>query len=177
VCIEQLCRDRNLAVRWIAFPLHPETPDAGRRLDELFAAHAGYLDSMWSRLQAAGNELGLTFARRTHTYNSRRACLLAYWARDQDREWAYHLAAYRAYFERGENLASREVLERISEAAGLDGRKVAAVLAEPDYQAALDADWRYCRQCGVEAIPTLRRGEHRLVGYQPDRLAAFLDNG
>jgi len=176
VRIDRLCRERHLNIRWTAFPLHPETPDAGRRLDELFAGNPGYIEAMWSRLQAAGHELGLTFAQRTHTYNSHRACLLAYWAREQGREWEFHLATYRAYFERGENLAQGDVLERICLAAGLGGSQVMAALDNPVYQEALAADWRRCRERGVHAIPTLERGGRQLVGYQPGQMEKLLEN-
>lgn len=166
--IDKLCSELGLAIRWTAFPLHPETPVEGRRLDELFAAHPGYIESMWPRLQAAGDELGLNFARRTHTYNSRRACELAAWAEEQGAGRAFHLAAYAAYFEQGENLARVEVLQRIARQVGLDPEPVNEIIDQRRYADKVDADWQRCRELGVQAIPTLRVGSQALTGFQPE---------
>jgi hypothetical protein len=35
VRIDQLQKEFDIQVRWIAFPLHPETPDEGLTLEEL----------------------------------------------------------------------------------------------------------------------------------------------
>jgi predicted DsbA family dithiol-disulfide isomerase len=37
VRIEQVKKNYDIEVRWIAFPLHPETPEEGLTLEELFA--------------------------------------------------------------------------------------------------------------------------------------------
>ena len=80
--IEQLRREFDLTVRYRVFPLHPEIPEAGMPLSELFA---GRLDvsAMMSRLRRVAEELDLPLGERTHTYNSRRAQELSKWAEAQ----------------------------------------------------------------------------------------------
>jgi len=44
---------------------------------------------------------------------------------------------------------------------------VVEVLASRRFQAAVDADWRRCRELGVNAVPTFVVGSHGVVGAQP----------
>ena len=70
----------EIGLRWTAFPLHPETPENGQTLEQLFAGQAVDLDQVMIRLKQAAQEAGLPFNDRTMTYNSRLAQELAKWA-------------------------------------------------------------------------------------------------
>lgn len=168
--IEQLRREFDLTVRYRVFPLHPEIPEAGMPLTELFAGRLE-VSAMMSRLRHVAEELDLPLGERTHTYNSRRAQELGKWAEEQQCGEAFHAAVYRAYFVDGRNLAEPEVLADIAAGLGLDVAAVRAVLRQGRYAAAVDADWQLARTMGVSAVPTLQYGAERLVGFQP--YAAF----
>ena len=48
-----------MGIRWIAFPLHPETPEEGISLEELFKGRGIDLPAYLGRLQNLAVELGL----------------------------------------------------------------------------------------------------------------------
>lgn len=163
---EQLRREYDLTVRYRVFPLHPDIPEAGIPLDELFA---GRLDvpAMISRLQKVAGELNLPLGERTRTYNSRRAQELGRWAEEQRCGAAFHDAVYRAYFVDGRNIGRIEVLADIAAGIGLDDGAARDILQEGRYAAAVAADWQHARKMGVSAVPTLQYGRRRLVGFHP----------
>ncbi|BCR02985.1 hypothetical protein DESUT3_00540 [Desulfuromonas versatilis] len=164
--IDQLREEFDLRLRYSVFPLHPETPEQGQSLQELFGARMD-VAAMLERLRSVAAELGLPFGARTHTYNSRRAQELGKWAEARGLGEPFHGAVYRAYFAEGRNIARPEELAAIAASVGLDGAEARQVLAEGRFAAAVDADWARARSLGVNAVPTLDCGGRRLVGFQP----------
>ena len=67
-------------MRWVYFPLHPDTPLEGLPLKDLFAGRGLDLDAMHARMKGLMDAEGLPYNRRSHTYNSRLAQELAKWA-------------------------------------------------------------------------------------------------
>jgi predicted DsbA family dithiol-disulfide isomerase len=157
----------DLTVRWAAFPLHPETPDEGRTLDDLFAGRDIDIPAVMSRLKRAASDLGLPLADRRMTYNSRRAQELGKWAEENGRGEEYHRLVFEAYFAYGRNIAQWEVLADIVSAAGLDPQTAEAVLNRGTCREAVDRDWQRCRALGITAVPTFHINGRMLVGAQP----------
>jgi predicted DsbA family dithiol-disulfide isomerase len=155
-----------LAAQWVAFPLHPETPEQGRSLEDLFAGRGVDIPQMLTHLKRTADDLGLPFGRRTMTFNSRRAQELGKWAETQGRGEAFHHGVFRAYFADGLNIALPRVLAGVAADAGLDGGAVASVLKAGRFVAAVDEDWQFSRNSGVTAVPTFIYHGRRLVGAQ-----------
>jgi predicted DsbA family dithiol-disulfide isomerase len=101
------------------------------------------------------------------TYNSRLAQELGLWAEDQGRGDAFHMAAFKAYFADGKNLARESVLMELVGAVGLPKDQAATVLKTRSYAAPVDEDWRLARQKQVTAVPTFIMGINKLIGAQP----------
>ncbi len=122
---------------------------------------------MMRRLRKTAAELGLPFGEREKTYNSRLAQELGLWAESKNKGDVFHLAAFRAYFADGKNIAKISVLVELAESVGLPGEEAATVLATRPFKAAVDADWNLSREKGITAVPTLVLNQDRLVGAQP----------
>lgn len=165
--IERIQNDFEVAVRWIAFPLHPETPSEGRTLEELFAGRPVNVPDMLARLREVAAELKLPFGDRRRTFNSRLAQELGKWAEGRGRGPAFHDAAFRTYFADGKNLARREVLLDVAAEAGLEREPAAKVLDTRRYRDAVDADWNHSARNGVTAVPTFRFGRETITGFRP----------
>lgn len=163
---DKLREEFDLDIRWSVFPLHPETPEAGIELAELFAGRID-IDAMLQRLYQAAGELGLPIGQRSRTYNSRRAQELGKWAEEQGAGEAFHMAVYQAYFADGRNIALPAELTAIAKAVGLDPDKALQVIDTQSYAAAVDADWRRAAELGVTAVPTSIYNHQALVGFQP----------
>ena len=70
----------DVEIKWTHFPLHPDTPQEGMTLQDLFAGRSFDIAAAQSRLQGVMQQEGLPFGERTMTYNSRLAQELATWA-------------------------------------------------------------------------------------------------
>jgi predicted DsbA family dithiol-disulfide isomerase len=167
VRIEQLAQEFDLQLQWTVFPLHPETPDEGRELSDLFAGQVD-VPSVMSGLKDLAGTLDLPFATRTHTYNSRRAQELGKWAEIQGQGNAFREAVFRAYFAAGRNIASLDELTTICRALDLSVPDALQVLADGDFSAAVDCDWERSRTMGVTSVPTHIYENRILVGFQDD---------
>ena len=151
---------------WLAFPLHPETPEEGVTLEELFKGRNFDVDAMMKNLKQVADGLGLPLGNRRKTYNSRLAQELGKWAAAEGREDAFHMAMFQAYFVDGKNLAKMDVLVDIVEGLSLDGRAARHVLEERTCKDAVDQDWQLAYARGVTAVPTFMANGMRLVGAQ-----------
>lgn len=163
---DRLREEFDLSIRWSVFPLHPETPDEGRNLADLFAGRFD-IDAMMQRVHQVARELDLPFGQRTRTFNSRRAQELGKWAQEEGVGEAFNMAVYRAYFIDGRNIALPEELAAIAGGVGLDAEQALQVITSQRYAAAVDADWQRAAELGVTAVPTGIYQQRALVGFQP----------
>ena len=173
--IEKLKRNFEIGVRWVYFPLHPDTPADGLPLKDLFAGRGLDLEAMHDRMKRLMDSEGLPYGRRTHTYNSRLAQELGKWADSQPGFEAIHDALYRAYFVHGRNIGDPEVLVEAAQSAGLPLSGTREVLSERIFKDAVDADWEKAHRSGITGVPSFVVGGHKLVGTHPyDALAERL---
>ena len=155
--------------------MHPETPEEGVTLEELFAGRNVDVPAVLARLRRVAGELGLPWGERKKTYNSRLAQELGKWAETQGKGDAFHDAAFRGYFVEGWNLAKKDVLIALAASVGLDEEGAREVLESRRFKDSVDEDWRLSRQRGITAVPTFVTDGAGLVGAQPyEKLAEFL---
>lgn len=162
---DRLQREYGVELRWTAFPLHPETPEEGFELSEIFAGRELDIRTIQARLSQLAAAEGLPLAERTRTYNSRRAQELGKWAESQGKGDEFHRSVYRAYFVDGRNIALVEELVRIAESAGLPGNEARSVIAARSFAARVDADWQRASDLGINAVPTHLCGGKSLAGF------------
>jgi len=165
VSVDELLAQTPLMVRWVPFPLHPETPEEGRELADLFVGRSVDVPAMLGRLRAVARGLGLPWGDRTRTYNSRRAQELGKWAEMEGRGDAFRAGVFRAYFAEGRNIGLVAELEHVVDGAGLPVEKVRAVLEEGQFSAAVDRDWAAAKGRGISAVPTHVWRGHGSAGY------------
>jgi len=165
VSIEKLKANYPVDIRWVHFPLHPETPLEGKSLEELFAGRD--ITPMKTRMQGLMAEAGLDYGDRTHTYNSRLAQELGKWADTQENGAAIHDALYHAYFVDNVNIGDVEELVKIAEAVGLNGSDARQVLENREFEPQVDEDWQRSQAIGVTGVPTFFSNDLVVVGCQP----------
>lgn len=166
-----------MEIRWRAFPLHPETPEEGRTLQELFAGRDMDIPAMMARLKGVAEDLGLDWGVRERTYNSRLAQEMGKWAERRGKGDAFHNAVFRAYFVDGKNIAQKEILTGLAREVGLPEGEAGGVLEARSFKDAVDEDWRLSREWGIHAVPTFVLNHSGLVGAQPyEALEQFVRN-
>ena len=148
------------------FPLHPETPDEGQSLEELFGKRGLDPEAIYLNMKAAMDQEGLPYGRRTHTYNSRLAQELAKWGDTQPGGEAFHMALYEAYFVDNRNIGDAGVLLEIVDEVGLDRGVAEVVLNDRTFAPAVNQDWQLARSYGVTGVPTFVADGKGVVGCQ-----------
>jgi predicted DsbA family dithiol-disulfide isomerase len=170
-----LRQEYDVGIRWIAFPLHPETPEEGRSLEALFAGREINVDQLLAKLKQAASDAGLPFGDRKMTFNSRLAQELGKWAESKGRGSDYHHAVFRAYFVDGTNIGKPPELIRIVASVGLSAEDAEETLRSRSFSEAVDRDWARSRAMGIRAVPTFVLNGQRLVGAQSyESLARFV---
>lgn len=165
--IEKLQENYNVDVKFVHFPLHPDTPAEGREMAGFYAERGLDPDKMYQDMKDRMDIEGLPYGKRTHTYNSRLAQELGAWAETIEGGKALHDALYRAYFVDARNIGDVDVLLDIVKSAGLSVEDARKVIADGTFKDAVDADWAKSQQYGVTGVPTYVAGGYGVVGAQP----------
>ncbi|PCJ28271.1 MAG: hypothetical protein COA96_01845 [SAR86 cluster bacterium] len=163
--IEKLKDNYPVDIRWIHFPLHPDTPAQGISLAELFAGRD--IGKVKQRLKGLMADAGLPYGDRTHTYNSRLAQELGKWADTQTTGEAIHDALYKAYFVDGVNIGDIDELVKVAQSIGLDSARARDVIQNREFEKQVDDDWQRSRDTGVTGVPTFYAKDLVVVGCQP----------
>jgi predicted DsbA family dithiol-disulfide isomerase len=170
VRIEQVKRNYEIEVRWIAFPLHPETPEEGLTLEELFAGKPIDIEKVQERFRQVADELGLLLGERKKTYNSRLAQELAKWAESKGKGDSFHKAIFQAYFVDGINIGKGDELVDLAKSIGLPEKEARSILELRTFKEAVDSDWLRSHALGITAVPTFFVDERVIVGFPPYEL-------
>lgn len=165
--IEQLRHEFGLKLQHTVFPLHPEIPDEGMEITELFAGRGFDLKANFARLQSIAADLDLPLCERTRTYNSRRAQDLGKWAELLGKGDEFRAAVYHAYFATGRDISREEELVAIITALGLPEAEARRVLQQHSLSSAVESDWQRAHSLGITAVPTVRYRDQLLVGFTP----------
>lgn len=165
--IDRLQKEYEIQIRWTAFPLHPETPEDGLTLEQLFAGRNIDIAKARDRLRQVARELGLPLGERTRTYNSRLAQELAKWAESKGKGDEFHKAVFEAYFIAGKNIGKIDELALLAQSLGLRDEEARQVLMSRTFKEAVDTDWSRCHALGITAVPTFVIDHQGVVGFQP----------
>ncbi|MCA9143514.1 MAG: DsbA family protein [Planctomycetaceae bacterium] len=164
--VERLRQVYDIEVVYRHFPLHPDTPQSGLSLDELFAGRNVDIPAAQARMKTLMRHEGLPYGERSMTYNSRLAQELAAWADTQPRGSGIHQALFHAYFVSNLNLSTVGNLIGIAERVGLSPEKSKEVLEQRLFRSTVDADWQRSRDLHITSVPTFVLEERGLVGAQ-----------
>lgn len=164
--VDALREEFDLDDTWVDIEIHPETPAEGMSLAERFAGRD--MSAMYAALARRGAEFGLEMNEVTRLSNSHLAIAAGEYARDHNRYREFSRAVFEAYFARGEDIGSVQVLARCAAAAELDADDLQVALSDDRYAGRLDAAMREAAAAGVSAVPTfIVGGRERVVGAQP----------
>lgn len=174
--IERLLAEYDVTITWRVFPLHPDTPDEGRDLDEIYQRYPYPKEDLIEHLKRNARALNMPYCERSKTYNTRLAQELGLWAEAKGAGPRFHQQAFTAYFVHHDNLARKDVLLCLVERAGLEVAEAERVLADRSFAAAVDKDWQRADDLGITAVPTFVIGDKKLVGAQEYRsLSKFVN--
>lgn len=154
--------DSGVEVIWRAFELRPEpVPTLDPKGD--------YLEKAWKNsVYPLAERLGITMRLPPIQPRSRRAHEAAHWARSKGRFDDYHEAIFRAFFERGENIGSIEVLTSLASKLGMDALSLRQALESGDFTESVLADEREAQLLGINGVPAfIAERKAARTGVQP----------
>ena len=156
------------------FELNPQMAPEGEDVAEHLARKYGSTPEQMTKNQEGirqrGAAVGFTFNmdKRSRIYNTFDAHRLLHWAELQGRQQALKLALLEAYFGRGEDVSSHDVLARVAGEAGLDAAAAREVLDSGRYADETREQERFYQQQGIRAVPSvIVNGKYLIQGGQP----------
>jgi predicted DsbA family dithiol-disulfide isomerase len=168
---------------FLPFELNPGMPPEGMHRQAYRTAKFGN----WARSQSmdedvtqAGKLIGLDFhyERIERTPNTRLAHkLIAYTQLQGDSVKSERLfeALFVAYFSHGRNIGDPTVLADLAAANGIDTQAALAYMHSDTADTLLDAALEQARAAGINSVPSLLIGNHRIAGAQTaESMAAIL---
>ena len=165
--VDRLRAAYRVDVNLTHFPLHPDTPEEGLTLEQLFAGRPINVPAAKASMVRLMAEEGLPYGDRTMTYNSGRAQELAKWAETQPGGEAIHDALFRAYFIDSRNIGRIDTLAEIAKKVGLPSDEAREALESRRFKDTVVADWQRSAELGVTGVPTFIVGDRVVVGAQP----------
>lgn len=155
----------DLEVNWEPFEIHPETPQAGVNVDDVFPK--AYLEAARRNIRALAADAGVTMGDLHRMSNSRKAHALGVQAKADGLEDGYHSAVLKAYWEDGQDIGNEAILLEIWSSLGGDPDHARKAL---DDSQNLDIESEPLR-LGLSGVPTFifagPKGRRMVVGAQP----------
>ncbi len=152
---------------WQAFDLRPDTPPEGLpRQDKPGEQKIG--KPVDGHLGALAEQAGLTMIRAGMTPYTRPAMAAGEYAKTVGKFDELHLALFKAYWERGENLGDGAVLQAAAAGVGIDPAALAEALDGGAYAQQVQDEMDWAHRVGITGIPAFVVDDrYLLVGAQP----------
>jgi predicted DsbA family dithiol-disulfide isomerase len=148
----------------------PEGQDIAEHIKEKYGASPEQQAQSREMIRQRGEDVGFTFdmSKRGRIYNTFDAHRLLHWAEEQGRQRDLKMALFDAYFTRGEDPSSHEVLLGVVEQVGLDRDEAARILASDTYATEVRAIEQLFQNAGVHSVPAIIVNQRHLIsGGQP----------
>jgi predicted DsbA family dithiol-disulfide isomerase len=148
----------------------PEGQDIGEHIAEKYGATPEQQQQSREMIRQRGADVGFTFdmGLRGRIYNTFDAHRLLHWAGLEGKQRELKMALFDAYFTRGEDPSSHEVLLRVAEDVGLDPQRAAKILDSDEYADAVREAEQFFQRAGIRSVPAIIINQKHLIsGGQP----------
>lgn len=148
----------------------PEGQDIGEHLTEKYGSSPAQQEQARAMIRARGAEVGFDFAmgKRDRIYNTFDAHRLLHWAQGEGKQKELKHALFTAYFTKGEDPSSHDVLVRVAGEVGLDTGIADQVLESNQYADEVREREQFFQRHGINSVPAIIINERHLIsGGQP----------
>jgi len=149
----------------------PDGQDIFEHISEKYGSSQEQQDKSREMIRQRGADLGFTFdmGKRGRIYNTFDAHRLLHWAETQPAgQKALKEKLFEAYFTKGENPGSHEVLLRVAGEVGLDQDAARQVLESNTYADEVRQAEYYWQRAGIRSVPAIVINQRHLIsGGQP----------
>jgi predicted DsbA family dithiol-disulfide isomerase len=151
----------------------PQGQDIFEHITEKYGSTPAQQEQSREMIRQRGAAVGFTFdmSRRGRIYNTFDAHRLLHWAESQGQQLALKEKLFEAYFTRGEDPSSHEVLLRLAGEAGLDVQQARTILDSNAFADEVRQAEYYWQRAGVRSVPAIVVNERHLIsGGQPPEI-------
>ena len=169
----QAGRPADLAIEWRPFQLNPDMPADGVDRQRYMVAKFGSeqrVAEIFGAIEQAGESEGIQFAfdRMARTPNTVDSHRLIEYAGQRGAQDQVVEALFRRYFEQGEDIGDRAVLEAAGVDGGLDDGTVRSFLAGTDGAEHVRRESEAASRMGISGVPCfIFEGRYAVSGAQP----------
>ena len=151
----------------------PQGQDIFEHITEKYGSTPAQQEQSREMIRQRGAAVGFTFdmSRRGRIYNTFDAHRLLHWAESQGQQLALKEKLFEAYFTRGEDPSSHEVLLRLAGEAGLDVQQARTILDSNAFADEVRQAEYYWQRAGIRSVPAIIVNERHLIsGGQPPEI-------
>jgi predicted DsbA family dithiol-disulfide isomerase len=166
--------EAQVELRFQPFELNPNMPPEGQdiaeHLTEKYGSTQAQQEQARAMIRARGAEVGFDFAmgKRDRIYNTFDAHRLLHWAGIEGKQKELKQALFAAYFTKGDDPSSHDVLLRVAGEVGLDTGIAAEVLQSNQYADEVREREQFFQRHGINSVPAVIINERHLIsGGQP----------
>ena len=147
--------------------MRPDTPKEGAQRPTRPGETA---DELAEPLRGQAKESGLVMRPPGRTPNTLYSLEATEYAQQHGKFLEFHHAAYKSFWEDGEDIGTVEVLEKIANSVDLDGADMLQSLEAETYSETVMGQYHEALQYGISGIPTFLVGNLLFTGAQPDNI-------
>lgn len=152
-------------IEWMPFELDPNAPLEGMDLFNVYPKE--YVVKSINYLSRLGEDLGIVYNNVNGKFNTRRAHLAGYYAKDENKYNEYSKAVFKAYFGDKLNIADKNVINEITNSIGLDVKQMNDAVDSGIYDERLMEDYKLASKYKVTSVPTFIINENvRISGIK-----------
>lgn len=151
----------------------PEGQDIGEHITQKYGATPQQQEHSREMIRQRGESVGFTFdmSRRGRIYNTFDAHRLLHWVGEEcgpDKQLELKMALFEAYFTKGLDPSSHDVLLRVAEDVGLDKEQAAGVLESNEFAGEVREAEQFFQRAGIHSVPAIIIDQRHLIsGGQP----------
>lgn len=161
--IDRLKSNYDIEIIFKGYEIHPDIPTGG-------IASAQYFPNAKQKnvqLQLFGQQHGVEFTDIVTMPNTKKALLVAEYAKLVNKSDAYNDAMYKAFFFEGTNIGLIHEIKRIASAVGITEEEVEHVFIDERYDKLLNENKSFCLEHSITSVPTfIINNEVVIVGAQ-----------
>ena len=148
-------------VEWIPFELDPKAPLEGSDLFNVYPKE--YILKSLDMLSKLGKDHGIIYNNKNGKYNTRRAHLGGYFAKENDLYHEYAKALFKAYFTDSINIGNKDELDKIVENIGMNVNDMNQAIDSGKYDALLNQAYKDSGNYKIQSVPTFILNEKSRV--------------
>lgn len=158
---EKFISEENVSLQWYPHILNPT--EHGEVINMNDSVPKEMRLKAYERIESLASEYNLIYNNRDYTFDSTRAHKASYYARENDLFYEYSKLVFKTVFEKGENIADKEVLDKIALEVGLDVDKMNFHIDNGDYDENLINAKKMYEKYNVTSVPTFILEDETMV--------------